>query len=71
MGMREDLERIRSEALEAIASAKTEQELVDEIAQNVSRFFGDEPADLEETKVIPKARHFENLQFGKNYDPRA
>ena len=52
-------------------AAKTEQELVDEIAQNVSRFFGDEPADLEETKVMPKARHFENLQFGKNYDPRA
>jgi len=50
---------------------KAEQDLVDEIAQNVSRFFGDEPADPDETKVMPKARHFENLQFGKNYDPRA
>ena len=44
---------------------------VDEIARNVARFFGDEPADPDETKVMPKAKHFENLQFGKNYDPKA
>ncbi len=44
---------------------------VEEIARNIERFYGDAPADPDETKVMPKGHHFENLQFGKNYDPRA
>lgn len=55
----------------AAPAAAAEEDPVDEIARNVARFFGDEPANPDETKVMPKAKHFENLQFGKNYDPRA
>lgn len=60
-----------SEADPAEAVQSAESDLVEEIANNVSRFYADEPANPDETKVMPKGKRFEDLQFGPNYDPRA
>lgn len=56
---------------EADPAAEAAADPADEIARNVSRFYGDEPASPDETKVIPRGRRFEDLQFGPNYNPRA